>query len=278
MLSFMVTIPAATATDSPEKPGYVLVWSDEFDTDGLPDPSKWVLEHGFQRNQELQFYMPDSPENTWIEDGVLTITTRKVDRRANPLVGQGRYDWAKERTHVDYTSASLRTDGIFSFTYGRVEVRAELPDGAGAWPAIWLLGENWQEVGWPRCGEIDIMEWTGREPNKIHGTLHWSDPAKEEINKKSFQRVLELPGRPEGMNTYAMEWTPDRIDLFFNDEKYFSAPMQSFKKDMPDSPFENPMVLLINLALGGWGGAPDESSLPMTYKIDWVRVYQLEQP
>lgn len=260
-----------------ERPGYQLVWHDEFDTDGLPDPGKWVLEEGFQRNQELQFYRSDSPENTWVEDGVLTITARKVARTPNPLLGEGRYDWARQREHVDYTSASLRTDGIFSFTYGRVEVRAELPEGKGAWPAIWLLGENWQEVGWPRCGEIDVMEWLGREPNKIHGSLHWSDPTKESINKRSFHRALELPGRPEGMNVYAMEWTPERIDLFFNGENYFSAPTASFKKDMAESPFDRPMVLLINLAIGGsWGRAVDDSALPMTYKIDWVRVYQRE--
>lgn len=257
------------------KPGYELVWHDEFATDGLPDPEKWVLEEGFQRNRELQFYKKDSPLNAWVENGVLTITARKVERQPNPLYGQGRYDWARERKHVDYTSASLRTDGIFSFTYGRVEVRAELPEGAGAWPAIWLLGENWQEVGWPRCGEIDIMEWLGREPNKVHGSLHWSDPAKESIDKRSFHRALELPGRPEGMNVYAMEWTPERIDLFFNGENYFSAPTASFKRDMPESPFDRPMVLLINLAIGGsWGRTVDDSALPMTYKIDWVRVYQ----
>lgn len=170
-------------TEPEAKPGYVLVWQDEFDRDGLPDPAKWVLEEGFQRNQELQFYKVDSPGNAWIEDGVLTITARKVERHPNPLLGEGRYDWARKRSHVDYTSASLRTDGLFSFTYGRVEVRAELPEGAGAWPAIWLLGENWKEVGWPRCGEIDVMEWLGREPTKIHGNLHWSDPTKETIKK-----------------------------------------------------------------------------------------------
>lgn len=273
---FAQTPDAALALpEAHAKPGYELIWHDEFDKDGLPDPAKWVLEEGFQRNQELQFYMKDSPENTWVEDGVLSITARKVDRHPNPLLGEGRYDWARKREHVDYTSASLRTDGIFSFTYGRVEVRAELPEGAGAWPAIWLLGENWTEIGWPRCGEIDIMEWLGREPNKIHGSLHWSDPDKETINKRSFSRALELPARPEGMNVYAMEWTPETIDLFFNGEKYFSAPIARFKNDMETSPFDRPMILILNLALGGsWGRAVDDSALPMTYRIDWVRVYK----
>lgn len=104
---------------------------------------------------------------------------------------------------------------------------AELPSGKGAWPAIWLLGENWREIGWPRCGEIDIMEWT-----------------------------------------------PETIDLFFNEQKYFSDPLSRFKQELAVSPFDRPMVLLINLAIGGsWGRTVDDNALPMTYKIDWVRVY-----
>lgn len=256
-------------------PGFELVWSDEFEDEGLPDPAKWNLEHGFQRNQERQFYMPNSQKNAWVDDGVLTITGRKVERYPNPLQGEGRYDWARKLEHVDYTSASLTTKGIFAFTYGYLEVRAELPCGKGAWPAIWLLGANVDEVGWPRCGEIDVMEWLGRDPGTVHGTLHWSDPGKETISKRTFARKLHLPARPEGMNVYAMEWTPQFISLFFNGEKFFSAPLETFKNDVPASPFDRPMYLLINLALGGnWGGPLDEGALPMTYKIDYVRIYQ----
>ena len=147
------------SADSPQAPsprpaaaGWTLVFSDEFDRPGAPDPAKWDYELGYIRNNEKQFYT-SRPENVRVEGGALVIEARK-----EPYQGFG------------YTSASVNTSGRFEFQYGRVEVRAKLPAGTGMWPAIWTLGVNRKTVGWPACGEIDIMENVGFEPLRIHGT------------------------------------------------------------------------------------------------------------
>src|ERR1035437_2990889 len=132
-----------------------LVWSDEFNYNGLPDEKKWICEEGFVRNSEPQYYTKERLQNCRVADGNLIITAYKED-----------YKGAK------YTSASINTKGIYGFTQGRVEVRAKLPSGRGVWPAIWTVGTNSDQVGWPSCGEIDIMEYWGHDPNDIHANVH----------------------------------------------------------------------------------------------------------
>ena len=153
-----------------------LTWSDEFDKPGLPDKAKWSYETGFVRNNELQLYTRDRPENARIENGLLVIEGRK-ERYANPNYQPGADSKKSRRSGVefaDYTAASLITEGKASFLYGRVEVRAKLPHGKGVWPAIWMIGTNRVTVGWPRCGEVDIMEFVGKEPDRVHANVHYS--------------------------------------------------------------------------------------------------------
>jgi len=253
-----------------------LVWSDEFDTPGLPDKAKWGYETGFVRNNELQFYTRDRRENARAENGCLVIEGRK-ERYANPNYRPGGDPKKSRRTTVefaDYTAASLITEGKASFLYGRVEVRAKLPQGKGVWPAIWMMGANRAAVGWPRCGEIDIMEFVGKEPDRVHATVHFAQDGKH----ASKGGKLATPAPSNDFHLYAVEWFPDRMDFFFDEQKYFTFPLDDAGTG-PDNPFRKPCYLLINLALGGsWGGPMDDAGLPQPYLIDYVRVYEAKKP
>jgi beta-glucanase (GH16 family) len=245
-----------------------VIWADEFNAPGLPDRTRWTYETGFVRNRELQFYTKERLENARVEDGLLVIEGRK-ERYANPLYRpDARNNRLASIASADYTASSLNTEGKASFLYGRVEVRAKLPQGKGVWPAIWMMGTNRAAVGWPRCGEIDIMEFVGKEPDKVHATMHFSKDGRHA--SKGGQLVCKAPYND--FHVYAMEWRPDRMDFFFDDQKYFTFSVDEAGPG-PDNPFRKPHYLLINLALGGsWGGPMDDSVLPQKYLIDYVRV------
>jgi beta-glucanase (GH16 family) len=169
-----------------------LVWADEFDYQGLPDPAKWGYEEGFVRNGESQYYTRARLENARVENGLLTIECRKEHYTPN------------NHAPVEYTAASLTTQFKASWQYGRIEVRAKLPQGKGVWPAIWTLGTNISTVGWPTCGEIDIMELVGKDPNHIYGTLHYGVKGQH----KSDGGGLETNKPSDDFHIYAVEWTP----------------------------------------------------------------------
>ena len=197
----------ATATGA-RAGGWELVWADEFNYEGLPDKTKWGYEEGFVRNHESQYYTRARPENAWVENGMLVIECRK------------EHFQPANHAEVEYTSASLITRNKMSFQYGRIEVRAKIPHGKGAWPAIWTLGTNESKVGWPRCGEIDIMESVGKDPDHIHGTMHYAVAGKHESDGGKIE--TEKPSA--GFHIYAIEWYPDRIDFFFDAKKYHTVP------------------------------------------------------
>ncbi len=247
--------PSPTPTPAPGPSGWTLVFSDEFDAPGALDPAKWGYEIGYVRNDEKQYYTSRS-ENVRAEGGSLLIEARR-----EPYQGYG------------YTSASINTRGRFELTYGRVEVRAKLPTGNGTWPAIWMLGTNIGQVGWPTCGEIDIMENVGFEPTRIHGTVHTAAYNHVQGTAKGGSVTVASPW--EDFHVYAMEWYPDRIDVFVDGQKYFT-----FRNEGTGSrawPFDKPQYLLLNLAIGGsWGGQKgiDDSRFPHRYLIDYVRVYK----
>jgi beta-glucanase (GH16 family) len=247
------TTPDAQATPSPA--GWSLVFSDEFETPGAPDPAKWGYELGYIRNNEKQYYTSRS-ENVRAEGGNLVIEGR---REAHQGFG--------------YTSASINTRGRFELLYGRVEVRAKLPSGTGTWPAIWMLGTNIAQVGWPTCGEIDIMENVGFDPLRIVGSVHTAAYNHTIGTQKSSSLTIANPA--DDFHVYAMEWYPDRIDVFVDGQKYFT-----FRNEGTGSrtwPFDRPQYLLINLAIGGaWGGQRgiDDARFPHRYLVDYVRIYQ----
>ena len=260
LLLITVACGGSTAAQSPQSPtpssgSWTLVFSDEFDTSGAPDPSKWGYELGYIRNDEKQYYTSRS-ENVRVEGGNLVIEGRK-----EAFQGFG------------YTSASINTLGRFEFQYGKVEVRAKLPRGVGMWPAIWMLGVNIRSVGWPACGEVDIMENVGFEPVRIHGSVHTTAYNHTKGTQKTA--TIDIANPADDFHVYAMEWYRDRIDVFVDGQKYFT--FRNEGTGTPVWPFDAPQYLLINLAIGGsWGGQQgiDDSKFPARYLVDYVRIYQ----
>lgn len=259
-----------------EEPGWTLVWSDEFEKDGAPDSSKWVQEEGFIRNREEQYYTKDRRENARVEDGVLVIEARKEsypNARYDANVGR---DWRKSQKNAECTSASLTTKGKASWKRGRVEVRAKIPQGRGVWPAIWMLGNNIDEVGWPACGEIDIMEYVGFAPDTIHANIHTKKYNHTKGTGKGDKRTIKRPY--DDFHVWALEWTDTRLEIFVDDEKLFAYEKESNDPDV--WPFDKPHYLILNLAIGGsWGGQKgvDDEIFPQKLLIDYVRVYERER-
>ncbi|MHC5055575.1 MAG: glycoside hydrolase family 16 protein [Planctomycetota bacterium] len=266
----LVPLAAAAAVDAPA--GWKLVWSDEFDYEGLPDPKKWDYEEGFVRNREMQYYTRARKENARVEDGVLVIEGRK-ERLPNPRYQEGSKSWQRNRRNAEYTSAAIITLGKAAWRYGRIEVRAKLPRGKGMWPAIWTLGANRSKIRWPGCGEIDIMEFVGKDPRHVHGNAHYGVNGKH--RSKHGKHRTKAPY--DDFHVYAIEWFPDRIDFFFDKTKYHTFRIDDAGKGNENA-FRKPHYLLINLAIGGsWGGPVDDKVLPQKYLVDYVRVYE-ERP
>jgi beta-glucanase (GH16 family) len=249
-------LPACGGTPSPQTPtatSGALVWQDEFDIPGLPQAGRWDYEVGLVRNNERQYYTRDRPPNARVEDGMLILEAHRE-----------RYQ------NADYTSASLTSRS--SWTYGRIEVRAKLPRGRGTWPAIWMLGANIRDVGWPTCGEIDIMEHVGFDPGRIHANIHTKAYNHVQGTNKGNSRLISGPD--EEFHLYSAVWTPERMDVFVDGQRYFT-----FAKEPGGDavwPFDKPHYLILNLAVGGsWGGQQgiDDSAFPARFVIDYVRVF-----
>jgi beta-glucanase (GH16 family) len=232
-----------------------LIWQDEFDSPGPPDAGRWNYEVGLIRNNERQYYTRNRPENARVQDGMLIIEAHRE-----------RFEGA------DYTSASLTSRA--TWTYGRMEIRARLPGGRGTWPAIWTLGANIREAGWPACGEIDIMEHVGFDPGRIHANIHTRAYNHVQGTNKGNSRLISGPD--EQFHVYSAVWTPEQIDVSVDGERYFT-----FAKEPGGDavwPFDKPQYLILNLAIGGsWGGQKgiDDSALPTRFVIDYVRIYRL---
>lgn len=263
----LFTLQTASAQ---KKRGWKLVWQEEFNYTGLPDSTKWEYEEGHIRNHEQQYYTKARKENSWVADGVLTITGRK-EPYPNAAYTKGANAWQKKDSLAQYTSASINTLGKAGFTYGRVEMKAKLPKGGGIWPAFWMMGISRSEVGWPRCGEIDIMEFIGKTPNDVYGTMHYPDPAtkqKASMGKHTSDSTLT------DFHIYAVEWSAQKIDVYFDNTMYFSFPVDAAGTGA-DNPFRKEFYILLNLALGGdWPGPADPAVMPQAYVIDYVRVYR----
>jgi beta-glucanase (GH16 family) len=254
--------------------GWRLVWADEFTQAGRPDPAKWTYEEGFVRNHELQYYTRDRRENARVENGLLIIEARHEPfPNARHEADAPAAQWQRHRKEAEYTSASLTTRGKAAWTYGRIEVRAKLPSGRGTWPAIWTLGTNIGQVGWPTCGEIDIMEHVGHEPGLVHANVHTRGYNHTRGNGRG--KSLPLPDAETAFHVYAMEWSPQALDFFVDDQKFFTCKNDGTGLDA--WPFDAPQYLILNLAIGGaWGGQKgvDAQAFPQRFLIDYVRVYQ----
>ncbi|MDI3520684.1 MAG: hypothetical protein PWR04_672 [Anaerophaga sp.] len=243
-----------------ENNGHELVWSDEFDYEGLPDGTKWNYDtignsYGWGNN-ELQYYTVEREENAWVDGEYLTITAI-------------REPW----NDFNFTSARLTTKEKGDWLYGRMEIRAKLPGGRGIWPAIWMLPTDWEYGGWPESGEIDIMEHVGYEPDSVYTTVHTGA-----FNHRQGTQVGDatyVPDCEDEFHVYAIEWNKEKIDFFIDKKKVFT--FNNSKKGPREWPFDKRFHLILNVAVGGnWGGlhGVDDSIFPAEMKIDYVRIYQ----
>ncbi len=254
LLGIVLLVTAANANQA-NADDWKLVWSDEFDQPGLPDTSRWSYEYGYLRNDERQFYTRARRENARIENGMLVIEARKdrypIDTSGDAAKSESRRKRESGRRVADYTSASLTTRGKAAWTYGRIEVRAKLPSGRGTWPAIWLLGTNIHESGWPGCGEIDIMEHVGFDPGVIHANIHTAK--YNHIRKTNKGDEIKIADASKAFHVYKIEWDAAKIDFFVDAQKYFTYKNERAGRDA--WPYDKPEYLILNLAIGGgWGG------------------------
>ncbi|MFV0265505.1 MAG: family 16 glycosylhydrolase [Draconibacterium sp.] len=239
-----------------------LVWSDEFNTDGLPDTSKWNYDtrgntYGWGNN-EKQWYTVADPDNVYIRDGILTITAIK-----------------EPTENKDYSSARLTTKNKGDWQYCKVEVKAQMPAGKGTWPAIWMLSTNNTYGNWPKSGEIDIMEHVGYDPDTVHSTVHtefFNHTIGTQVGKEIYQ-----PTATTDFHVYSMEWDANEIRSYVDGQQYFR--FKNNEEGPGAWPFDQPFHLILNLAVGGgWGGKHgiDSTLFPHHLLIDYVRVYQKE--
>ncbi|MEC5166322.1 beta-glucanase (GH16 family) [Flavobacterium sp. PL11] len=270
-LLFVIIFLGTVSLNAQNKEKWKLVWKEEFSYTGLPDPNKWSYEVGHIRNNEKQYYTNAREKNAWVSNGVLAITGRK-ENYINEFYSKESASWKTKDSTAQYTSASINTLGKVSWKYGRIEVKAKLPYGGGIWPAIWMMGTNRSEVGWPICGEIDIMEFVGNQPKDIYATTHFPNP-NGEGNKSNGNKVISDDLKND-FHLYAIEWNNQTIDVFFDNNKY-----HTFSIDLAglgtDNPFRKPFYLLLNLAMGAnWPGPIDDSVVPQQFLVDYVRVYE----
>lgn len=247
--------------------GYKLVWADNFNISGNPDPENWNYETGFVRNLEEQIYTKRK-KNIRVKKGNLEIIALREkfrNRNYDPNIKNYRIN----TPNSDYTSASINTKDKFEFRYGRVEIRAKVPKGQGLWPAIWMLGANFDEIDYPKAGEIDIMEHVGKEPENIHATVHYS--ANTGIQSDGGTQII--PDLSEDYHVYSVSWSPEKIEFLVDNSVFHSFNIEEAGKE--NNPFRKPFYLIINLALGGnWAGKLDPEIFPQKFLIDYVRVYK----
>jgi beta-glucanase (GH16 family) len=241
------------------------VMQDEFDTDGVPNSALWTYDIGTGPNNdgwgnnELQYYT-DRTENVTVENGYLLITAKEEAFNGS-----------------NYTSARIKSEGLFEQAYGRFEARIKVPYGKGYWPAFWLLGNDCDQNAWPQCGEIDIMEYLGDMPTTVFGSAHGPGYSAGDAISKEY--VLQNDRFDTGFHVFGIEWAPDYINYYVDDVLY----QQITKQDVIDETngegewvFDKPFYIILNVAIGGnLPGAPNSDTVfPQTMLVDYVRVYQ----
>jgi beta-glucanase (GH16 family) len=256
-LSGFVILFTAGACTSVDAGGERLVFVDEFDQDGAPDPSRWGYELGRIRNGELQHYT-DALRNARVENGRLVIEAHREN-----IAG------------ATFTAASVITKGKAAFRHARIEVCAKMPRGRGVWPAVWLLGTDMDTVGWPKCGEIDVMEFVGFEPATVHANVHSDTYNHMHGNGRGVRIPLADPS--DAFHVYGVQWDARRMEFTLDGRTTFVVDNDG--TGVGSWPFDQPFYLLLNFAVGGsWGGQQgvDEAVFPQRLEIDWVRVWQRE--
>lgn len=235
-------------------PGMTLTWSDEFGGKSINN-NNWTFEQGGGGwgNNELENYT-DRTQNAFVSNGNLIIEARQENYNGNK-----------------YTSARMITKNKKTFTFGRIDIRAKMPKGKGVWPALWMLGNNIDAVSWPACGEMDILELLGQEPNKIYGTLHWGTSSTTHDSKGS-NYVLNTGSFDQQFHVYSLVWAQDLVQIYVDDILYNTVTKNNVG---PYYPFNSPFFFIFNVAVGGsWPGSPDGTTVfPQRMVVDYVRVF-----
>ena len=225
------------------------IWSDEFNINGVPDASKWTydLGAGGWGNSEQQYYT-NRPANVTVQNGVLKITAIKESYSGS-----------------SYTSARIKSQGLYAFTYGRIEISAKLPSALGTWPALWMLGSNQPNVGWPACGEMDIMEQKGNELNKIYGTIHYPGHS----GGGGIGSTLTIANSSTQFHKYTLDWSAAAIKMYVDNVLFLTVPNTSAL------PFNQDFFFIFYVAMGGtFGGTISPSFTSDTMEVDYIRVYK----
>lgn len=242
-------------TESPDPEFTDLIWQDEFDSDGAPAAANWNYDIGTGSNGWGNFeeqYYTDRADNVVVADGVLKIIAKKEN-----FSGKG------------YTSARLKTQDKFDFTYGRVDVKAKVAGGGGTWPAIWMLGSSITTVGWPKCGEMDIMEYVGNKPGYVQSAIHTPSSSGATVNVKS----TAITNETSEFHVYSVIWSEEQISFLIDDQRFYTY--KPAEQNESTWPFDASQFLILNVAMGGnLGGAIDPNFTESTMEIDYVRVYQ----
>ncbi|MGH2643331.1 MAG: glycoside hydrolase family 16 protein [Chitinophagaceae bacterium] len=238
-----------------KRKGWKLIWQDNFSKKGTPDTAKWSFTG--RDKAAWKCYCFDSTTTAIVKDGKLYLRGIKSDDTSDTAA---------------YQTGCISTKEKFFFQYGKLVVRAKLPQAQGSWPAIWLLPETNAHGGWPKGGEIDVMEHLNHD-HIVYQTMHsyYIDGLHHEDNPEHYDTAYIRPGE---FNNYGIEWYPDRIDFFVNGHKTFSYPKIKNDTTGVQWPFDQPFYILLDQALGGWPGKIDNKELPATMEVDWVRVFQ----
>jgi beta-glucanase (GH16 family) len=239
-----------------------LVWADEFNTGTSVNTADWTFEKGHVRNDEIQYYTENRPENCKIENGELVIT--------------GQQETTPYNDTESFTSASIITNNKHSWQYGRFEIRAKLPAGKGPWPAFWAKGDSQNTgAGWPKCGEIDIMEYASKDPNiMIQNVIYGNGSAAGQYTQKT-ERVQATEAYSEAYHIYSLNWTNTQLTFAIDNKVTHVVNLST----VSPNPFNQKFSILLNLALGAatertLGGKLDPSCLPVAFRVDYVRIYQ----
>lgn len=234
---------------------YVKVWSDEFNSPGQPDTTKWTFLHQQGFNDEREYYTEKQSKNAWIEDTTLIIELRK-----------------ESYLTANYTSAMLVSKNNGDWLYGKFEIRAKVPTGSGSWPALWMMPTDDEYGYWPNSGEIDIMEYIGKEPNNLYFTTHYQGMTGTHSQSGTFTTISQPYNK---FITFTLVWTPTRLEWYADNKLCHSYARTA--DDPKIWPYNKMFYLILNLAYGGWGGLPDDTKLSKKFYIDYVRVYQLQE-
>jgi len=252
----------STGYETPEAyAGMTMIWSDEFGGTSV-NTDNWVFEIGNGNwgwgNDELEFY---KKENASVQDGYLVIEA--LEESINGF---------------DYTSTRMKTEGKFDFQYGRVDIRAVLPEGQGVWPALWMLGSNITSVGWPRCGEIDIMELVGHQPSTVHATVHHGNSNGDHVFRGDDTSLSGGKTFKDDFHVFSLIWEEDSMKFYVDDNLYYTATPTTLGLSNPYPFDDGPFYFIFNVAVGGiWPGSPDATtSFPQHMIVDYIRVFQEE--